>query len=279
MSTIREPSTTGLTSEQLTALRASIQALPKVELHRHLEGSLRLSTLKFYYCTQTLGVDPAVVTEVFAARGTLGQRGTAVFLSPATAPTAVDGVTTVLGAAPASEAVAEANKAQRGVPEEAELTRTVIDRCCCYTPEPDLVSFLAKFGNIQNVFQTPTILEQLAFEVVEDCALVNTKILELRYSPSYVAGGHGLSFEAIHAAFLAGVKRAQEKYEIAVGLVGIMERQMSIEEVTKVRASSVSCKHMIGLISQTCYALFSPVLLGLHGFFVLKYQFSNPIFI
>ncbi len=34
------------TDDKLTALRKELLALPKVELHRHLEGAIRLSTLK-----------------------------------------------------------------------------------------------------------------------------------------------------------------------------------------------------------------------------------------
>jgi len=49
-----------------------------------------------------------------------------------------------------------------------------------------------------------------------------------------MAGGHGLSYDVIHQAILAGVKRAQAKYPIAVGLIGIMERQMTPEVVGKV---------------------------------------------
>jgi hypothetical protein len=151
MSTIKEPSTLSISVEELTALRAKIQALPKAELHRHLEGSIRLSTVKFYYCVNTLGLSPEVVTDVFSQRGTLNAPGTAVFLNAACAPAERDAVSSLLTV----DMSVPANAAQQGVPAEDELVKVVVGRACNFAPEPTLVDFLNKFVNIQVLYIAP----------------------------------------------------------------------------------------------------------------------------
>ena len=99
-------------------------------------------------------------------------------------------------------------------------------------PMSDLDSVLKKFINVQSVLQSEEILERLSFEACEDAyTKENIKILELRYSPTFIqrdkAGG--LKFEAIHQAICKGLAKAKESYNIQVGLLGLIQRILSIE--------------------------------------------------
>ena len=60
-------------------------------------------------------------------------------------------------------------------------------------------------------------------------------MLDLLLLFSYVRLNHEhLSWEQIHQAVCAGVKRASDKYKICVGLIGILDRFMSFTEASKV---------------------------------------------
>jgi len=144
-------------------LRAEIAKMPKVELHRHLEGSIRLSTLL------------------------------------------------------------ELTRVPNAVASSLLLTQ----------PMESLTQLLELFWAHQDVLNSPSVIERVAFEVVEDAAKDNIKILELRYSPFFVAINHAsLSFEAIHSAVVRGVRRGEEEYGVVVGLIGIIDRMQSQEEAT-----------------------------------------------
>jgi len=93
-------------------------------------------------------------------------------------------------------------------------------------PVKDLTEFLQVFWAHQDIMNSTANIERISFEVVEDCARDNVRILELRYSPFFVAINHpSLTFEGIHAAVVRGIKAACQRYPtIAVGLIGIVDR-------------------------------------------------------
>src|SRR5690349_1154333 len=53
-------------------------------------------------------------------------------------------------------------------------------------PLTDLASVLATFSLFQKVLDRPEVLEEVAFEVIEDCYREGTRKVELRFSPSFV---------------------------------------------------------------------------------------------
>lgn len=98
----------------------------------------------------------------------------------------------------------------------------------------DLGSVLNKFLNTQKLFASEEILTRLAYEVCEDAYNENILLLELRYAPSFIADGHPhLSYEKIHQALLKGIRMAEEKFGIVVGLIGIVQRIKSLTEAEK----------------------------------------------
>ena len=100
-------------------------------------------------------------------------------------------------------------------------------------PMTDLNAVLKKFLNIQKVLQSEEVLERLAFEACEDTyTKENIKLLELRYSPTFIRGDKNskLEFEAIHQAICRGITKAKQKYNIAIGLLGLIQRILPVKE-------------------------------------------------
>jgi adenosine deaminase len=68
------------------------------------------------------------------------------------------------------------------------------------------------------------VIERLTAEACEDARKQNIRILELRYSPDFIAEGHPeLTFENIHEAIVRGVERSRHP-DFAVGLIGIVRK-------------------------------------------------------
>lgn len=149
-----------------------LRAIPKVELHRHLEACIRPSTL----------------------RELLSQHGLEVPADP----------------------------------------KKFADLYLVTEPMNDLESVLQKFLATQKVLSTEDILTRITFEAIEDAYADGIRILELRYAPTFIQGGHAnLSFEQIHRAIVRGVEKARQ-IPIAVGLIAIIQRILSVEEGDRV---------------------------------------------
>eukprot|EP01006_Ploeotia_vitrea_P038528 TRINITY_DN66243_c7_g1_i4.p2 TRINITY_DN66243_c7_g1~~TRINITY_DN66243_c7_g1_i4.p2 ORF type:complete len:165 (-),score=64.03 TRINITY_DN66243_c7_g1_i4:510-1004(-) len=133
-----------------------MRELPKVALHRHLSGSVRMSTLKYAYALNVLG---------------------------------------------------DAGKASEVADE------TVLEHYCIVKQVKDLSECMDRFVHTQAIFQDYDIIERVAFEVVEDAALDNVRVFELRYSPQYlqVVAPERMTLAGVHEAVMKGIKRACEK--------------------------------------------------------------------
>lgn len=102
-------------------------------------------------------------------------------------------------------------------------------------PMTNLDQVLNKFLTSQKLLGSTEILERLAFEVCEDAFNDGVRILELRYAPTYINIGHShLKYDVNHSALLKGIKKAQEKFPMAVGLICIIERFQPFETATRV---------------------------------------------
>ncbi len=102
------------------------------------------------------------------------------------------------------------------------------------TPESDLKTALGKFLIIRECFRSEEFIGRLAYEYIEDAYQEGVKVLELRYSPSFIQGGCNFEFEKIHDLILSGVSKAKEKYDLEVGLIGIIGRNDPMELANKV---------------------------------------------
>lgn len=118
-----------------------------------------------------------------------------------------------------------------GLPADVEEFK---DRVLLTKPERDLKTALSKFLIIQKCFKDEQFIERLAYEYIEDAYRQGVRVLELRYSPSFIQSGNNkLSFEKIHELINSGVSRAK-KYDIEVGIIGLIGRNDPMELATKV---------------------------------------------
>lgn len=98
-------------------------------------------------------------------------------------------------------------------------------------PMVNLDAVLKKFLNTQKILASEEILERLAFEVCEDAFNENILLLELRFAPTFILDGHShLSSEKIVSAFQKGLGRAENRFGISTGLIGILQRIKPVKE-------------------------------------------------
>ncbi len=186
------------------------QQLPKVELHRHLEGSLRLPTL------------------IELAR----EHGQTL---PASTPQALS--------------------------EHAQVL----------VPMESLDAVLAAFGLFQNAFRSLSAVERLTFEAVEDAALDGIRLLELRFSPGFMAQPANLDWDEMMQAILRGVARAQAEHNIIVGLIAIASRSLGPPSAHETVAFTLNWRqHLVGFDladAEEAYPAkeFAPALKPLHA--------------
>src|SRR5260221_7788724 len=128
-------------------LRAVLAGLPKVDLHRHLEGSLRLSSL--YEIAQAYDLDlPA---------------------------------DSLAGLRPFVQMAGE---------------------------EYSFRNFLDKFNILRRFYQSPEIIQRLAYEVVEDAARDQVRYLELRFTPPALAKSRNFPLGEVTDWVIEAVARA-----------------------------------------------------------------------
>ena len=103
-------------------------------------------------------------------------------------------------------------------------------------PMADLATVLNKFELVQSCLATPGILKRVAYENCIDAFNDGIRVLELRYSPGFIAMNHPqLHFDSIHRAIVDGVEKAEKelKGKLAVGLICIISREQPALEHEK----------------------------------------------
>ncbi|MBI4041020.1 MAG: adenosine deaminase [Deltaproteobacteria bacterium] len=142
----------------------AIRSLPKIELHRHLEGSIPLDTVLKWHKTYGLPLPP----------------GNPKLAMQATEP----------------------------MPFAKVLDRLRFQQQC--------------FQNLESV-------EQLAYEVLKTISEDQIKMIELRFSPAFMAEPQQLSFQGIMEAMLTAQERAEKDFDLQVGYLLISSRDYGQE--------------------------------------------------
>lgn len=109
--------------------------------------------------------------------------------------------------------------------EENSLEKHLI----CGRKVVDLVEYLEAFRITLSVMQEKDALERVAFELAEDAAQENLWYLEVRFSP-ILHEEKGLSYSEIVEAVLRGFAKAQQKYNIKVGLIICAMREKPLDK-------------------------------------------------
>jgi adenosine deaminase len=160
-----------------SGVRAALAGLPKIDLHRHLEGSLRLDSL--YAIAQEYQLD-----------------------LPASSPEALRPYVQISG------------------------------------EEYNFRNFLDKFNILRRFYQSPEIIQRLAYEAVEDAARDNVRYLELRFTPPALARSRNFPLEEVTDWVLDAVAQAcRANLGIWVQLIISLNRHEPValaEQVTQI---------------------------------------------
>lgn len=149
-----------------------LHAVSKVELHRHLEGALRLQT----------------ILDLYREAG-----------------------------APLPETS----------PEELAPRAQVLE------PMGSLEEVLDVLELVQGSFTSYEAVERISYEAVEDLALDNVRLAELRFSPEFLCQKGNLDWDEAMEAIAHGVERGAREHDVAVGLISIFSRDFGVESGTR----------------------------------------------
>ncbi len=105
----------------------------------------------------------------------------------------------------------------------------------------DLHSVLEAFSIARDCFVAPEVVGRVAWELFEDSAAQNIKLLEVRFSPDWAFSGHNLRWDAALDALLRAKARAESHFGMAIGLIAITSR--SLGPVSCARTVEWSIRH------------------------------------
>lgn len=163
-------------------LYKQLAELPKVELHRHLEGSLTIKTMLWLAKEFKINLPSSNTAEL----------------------------------------------------EELVLVKKQMN---------SLQEVLAKFDLARSFFVNQEAIEHIAYSTCMDAARDNIKLLELRFSPGYIAAPFHHRYDDILDAVRMGVDHAIKETGISVGLIIICSRDQGIEIATKTIDFAISHKN------------------------------------
>src|SRR5512135_2229456 len=90
----------------------------------------------------------------------------------------------------------------------------------------DLHAVLEAFGIARDCFVAEAVVERIAWELFEDSAAQNIKLLEVRFSPDWAFSGHNLDWDAALEGLLRAQSRAEGELGMAIGLIAITSRSL-----------------------------------------------------
>ncbi len=108
--------------------------------------------------------------------------------------------------------------------ETSELDRHVK----VYDQLSDLQAVLDAFAIFQRSIASPAAVERIAYELFEDSARQNIKLFEVRFSPDWAFSGHNLDWDAALDGILRARQRAEQTFDIRIGLIAITSRSLGL---------------------------------------------------
>jgi adenosine deaminase len=97
----------------------------------------------------------------------------------------------------------------------------------------DLHAVLEAFTIAQNSLAAPAVVERVAWELFEDAARQNIHLFEVRFSPDWAFTPHGLDWDAALEGILRARDRAEQKLDMAIGLIAITSRSRGPESCAR----------------------------------------------
>jgi adenosine deaminase len=119
---------------------------------------------------------------------------------------------------------------ERGLEAQSTSLNTFSENLILREPLTDLNAVLKKFTLFQHVLDHPEVLEQGAYEAIEDCQAEGTRQVELRFSPSFVCELSHLKWEDALDGFERGISRAlRDNPDMRAGLICIASRNYGVD--------------------------------------------------
>jgi adenosine deaminase len=112
--------------------------------------------------------------------------------------------------------------------------------------EPGLMAFLERFKYLVEILVDLDACRRVAYENVEDAATEGIDLVELRFSPWFMAERHGLDPAGVVEACIDGARAGARDFGVAVGLIGILSRTYGPE--TCVRELDALMAHRDSLV-------------------------------
>jgi len=97
----------------------------------------------------------------------------------------------------------------------------------------DLHAVLEAFAIFQNSITSPQVLERIAWEMFEDSAKQNVRLLEVRFSPDWAFHGHSLDWDTCLEGLIRAKSRAEAEFDMAIGYIAITSRSMGPESCVR----------------------------------------------
>jgi adenosine deaminase len=117
-----------------------------------------------------------------------------------------------------------------------------------YDQMRDLNAVLEAFAIFQNSITSPQVVERIAWELFEDSARQNIKLLEVRFSPDWAFHGHHLDWDLCLEGLLRAAERAEQELGMAIGYLAITSRSMGPESCVKTVDWAIRHrKHILGI--------------------------------
>ena len=102
---------------------------------------------------------------------------------------------------------------------------------------------LDAFDLFQQTFLTEEAVERIAFEAVEDAANDGIELVELRFSPDFMARPANLDWDRMMEAMLRGIRRGKAATDVIVGLIAIVSRSFGMQSAHDTAAFAVNWRH------------------------------------
>ncbi|MEA3287990.1 MAG: adenosine deaminase [Candidatus Marinimicrobia bacterium] len=134
--------------------------------------------------------------------------------------------------------LAQKNKVDIGTSDRDELIKAVVVK----GRVKNLEEYIDKFQITLSVLQTPEALKRAAFELAEDAAAENVRLLEVRYSPILHQDQGMTPMESLDAV-IAGLHDAERAFNIKTGVIICGIRNFSIESSILLAELAVAYKY------------------------------------
>jgi adenosine deaminase len=95
--------------------------------------------------------------------------------------------------------------------------------------KPSILDFFTKFSFLTSVMLDYDACRRIAFENVEDARNEGHDYIELRFSPWFMAETHHLHPAGVVEAVVDGIRAGVEKFNLPVGLIGIISRTYGVD--------------------------------------------------